>query len=494
VACLCDGPPLTVQRDLQKTSLVVNHEKTIHTPILARRPPAPMPMRRDLPLRQRPSTSFAKGAEDSPLQTAPHVTEELLADARRRAAGMGSHMDQSAAKPPARRAPMWLVLLILIGVVVRGAFMLSKLSPTYVAERVAEAKQRQSPDRPLQGPRGIMHPVRHAVDAATTQSSTAAAGAASPTPQPMPDFGAGTPRREGGGTQTGGATAFEQLPPTRVNIVEEPTTSKPQESTVVATMAGTRDSAVRKRSTKWRARNHEKASGALKKAEEEHADATRALTHERTLLEAARAAIEGAVATSRAEATGVVETTATATASAVRSAKDRVATAEAEAVAADALRWHEQARLNDAERRLNGARRRARGGAVKESGDGSDATVSVADERVLEEEVRVAHRAVSDARKEAHNAVRMLDDARRAHGGLNREIEKAARELHMRRDRLIEKAEKRGVKELRPYETRVISAERHTKRTASALQKAVAELAALDPAPSTQPNPCAPTA
>ena len=56
--------------------------------------------------------------------------------------------------------PWWVVAIVMVVVLARGAYLVSYLSPSYIKSRVAQEKERNAADRPVHGPRGIMYPYK----------------------------------------------------------------------------------------------------------------------------------------------------------------------------------------------------------------------------------------------------------------------------------------------------------------------------------------------
>ena len=72
--------------------------------------------------------------------------------------------------------PGWLVGLVLVLVIIRAGYLFSKLSPSKIAQRIAEEKARNSIDKPIQGPHGLMYPA-HVIEAQRAKEAAATAAA-----------------------------------------------------------------------------------------------------------------------------------------------------------------------------------------------------------------------------------------------------------------------------------------------------------------------------
>ena len=76
--------------------------------------------------------------------------------------------------------PMWVVVVVVVAVAIRGVFLLSKLRPSYLKERVEAERRKNAPGRPIQGPQGIMYPVKQPTAADAADAEPAAGESPSP--------------------------------------------------------------------------------------------------------------------------------------------------------------------------------------------------------------------------------------------------------------------------------------------------------------------------
>jgi len=137
--------------------------------------------------------------EDRPRRQLDEETmENLLTEARRRAGLPPSPAHPSdygvsrdgrgdiGRKPDSRKrsrsggffgqCPTWVVAIILLLAIGRAVYIASSLTPAAIRERIRKEKERNSPDRPIMGPRGMMYPVRSSTPATSTADPAAEGG------------------------------------------------------------------------------------------------------------------------------------------------------------------------------------------------------------------------------------------------------------------------------------------------------------------------------
>lgn len=83
------------------------------------------------------------------------------------------------------RCPSWVVVIVLICALVRVVYLASHLTPSSIRERVEKERAKSASERPIQGPRGTMYPVKKPAPPPPGTADDAAA-AADPTPTPTP--------------------------------------------------------------------------------------------------------------------------------------------------------------------------------------------------------------------------------------------------------------------------------------------------------------------
>ena len=425
------------------------------------------------------------------------------------------------------RWPVWAVLLVLVLVCIRGAYLLTHLSPSYVQGRIDRERERNSPDRPIQGPHGLMYPVASkqrpaatttapSVDEAPRKSSAvpvpaahraaAAAVATAPAPAAKADVLAHAVPQATAPTPSPAPVATKPVVPVaqlasvdRHRLESRPRTSGLAELEAAAELAAppavraAREAFVEEMAAATAAKEAavlEAARGASKGGGASRAKAKRtlklqaeydraagvlatkeaALASESHALEASRIAANGQVEATRAEADEALATAAAAASAASRSSFEKIASSQEEVEAAQ-----RDVSLGRAEVAAAGVR-------VKEVAKASGLTdrqgkkAAVAAAKATAKEAAAAMRA---AQVQARAASKRLAGARSAGARGTKQVAKATAELRRSHAKTIAKVAKAGTRRVQALTTKVARAQKQVTRAAAAMEKAHAKFVAV---------------
>lgn len=430
------------------------------------------------------------------------ITPNLMAEARRRAAAMhdkdsyeafaeqmrsdprlaGSAAARDKKKAGKKQWPTWAILLVAAVVVLRAGYLLSKLTPSNIRERVEEERRKNDPRRPIQGPRGLMYPVDEPQQPQQPQQGDgmpAAELAHTSTPTPTPalsrsDEAARAARARK--AQQEEAAAADSAAPASVRsaarqaatrgIVRSPPPSPSRGASAVPSPSPLTSltAAGDGRPTDGRLGA---ASAARQRAEEASRAATAELEREASLLRSAQVTATGELTEVRTQAAQALAAAAAAAAAELRAADDVVASAQAEAEAAARAEEREAGVLEALQRKLDAAKAARRGAQSPDEREAAGAAQTRA-----EHLVKQAAAQLKAARKQLKATSKQAEQARTARDATARQSSKATAKLTAHSEKLIEKAAQRNRKTLSAHERRLDKARSVAQRAQTAVETA----------------------
>ena len=432
-------------------------------------------------------------AEVTDYQSYEQLKDQMRSDPR-----MSLGRNGSGGKQPKQRQrtwPMWSIVLVLVLVVVRCGFLMYHLRPSQLKERIEQERRKTDARRPIQGPRGLMYPVEEPTPTpplAVTPSPTVtedsppllsaeAAGGAAEAPR--------AEQQQQQQPQPAGAKAFSS---SAAAVADAEAAADAAAGVGVRSTVGVSTGSPASASPPVGERNRRKEApkrGSVARAEKRRAAAAAERQHALAASEAAAAAlmqqsaeaeranksVQGVLAALRARTEESLSAASIEASRTTAAANEAVALTLSDAAAAEEALAKEALAFEEAKDRLVEAKAERRSAAGREA----RAAALLVQRRSLAAAKRSEGR-LKEARKRVERGRKALRRAEKARAATAQRLDRATRGLWARGQKLIDKASRRGRKQVVTVEARVGRAIKVERRAKAKLEVAEAKLEAAE--------------